>query len=67
MASPMRRRHGPSSRPTLTAFRRLSLTPEQSRALVQLDVPGMVTMGIHPLAAFLANMQVQRERAEKPS
>ena len=40
---------------------RFSLTPEQSRALVLLDVPAMVTMGVHPLVAFLANMQVQRD------
>jgi 2,3-dihydroxyphenylpropionate 1,2-dioxygenase len=46
---------------------RFPLTPEQSRALVGLDVPAMVTMGVHPLVAFLANMQVQRERADKPS
>jgi hypothetical protein len=24
-------------------------------------VPAMVTMGVHPLVAFLANMQVQRD------
>jgi 2,3-dihydroxyphenylpropionate 1,2-dioxygenase len=46
---------------------RFPLTPEQSRALAQLDVPAMVAMGVHPLVAFLANMQVQRERADKPS
>jgi 2,3-dihydroxyphenylpropionate 1,2-dioxygenase len=46
---------------------RFPLTSEQSKALVLLDVPAMVTMGIHPLVAFLANMQVQRERAEKSS
>jgi hypothetical protein len=38
-----------------------------SKALMLLDVPAMVTMGIHPLVAFLANMQVKRERAEKSS
>ena len=46
---------------------RFPLSPDQSRALVLLDVPALVTMGVHPLVAFLANMQVQRERAEKPS
>jgi 2,3-dihydroxyphenylpropionate 1,2-dioxygenase len=40
---------------------RFSLTAEQSKALVVLDVPAMVAMGIHPLVAFLANMQVQRD------
>ena len=40
---------------------RFPLTPDQSRALVQLDVPAMVKMGVHPLVAFLANMQVQRD------
>ena len=42
---------------------RFPLTPEQSRALVLLDVPAIVAMGTHPLVAFLANMQVQRDRA----
>jgi 2,3-dihydroxyphenylpropionate 1,2-dioxygenase len=46
---------------------RFPLTSEQSKALALLDVPAMVAMGIHPLVAFLANMQVQRERAEKSS
>ena len=41
------------------------LTPEQSRALVLLDVSTIVAMGTHPLVAFLANMQVQRDRAER--
>lgn len=40
---------------------RFSLSPEQSKALAVLDVPAMVAMGIHPLVAFLANMQVQRD------
>jgi hypothetical protein len=31
-----------------------------------LDVPGIVEMGTHPLVAFLANMQVQRDRAQRP-
>lgn len=44
---------------------RFPLTPEQSRALVLLDVPAIVAMGTHPLVAFLANMQVQRDRAER--
>jgi hypothetical protein len=41
------------------------LTLEQSRALVPLDVPTIVAMGTHPLVAFLANMQIQRDRAER--
>jgi len=39
------------------------LTDDQVKALVQLDVPAIVAMGTHPLVAFLANMQVQRDRA----
>ena len=46
---------------------RFPLTPEQSRALVQLDVPAMVAMGTHPLVAFLANMQVQRWDGKGPA
>jgi 2,3-dihydroxyphenylpropionate 1,2-dioxygenase len=41
------------------------LSPEQRTALVKLDVPAMVAMGVHPLVPFLANMQVQRHRAAK--
>ena len=36
-------------------------------ALVVLDVPAMVTMGVHPLVAFLANMQVQRDGGTTPA
>ena len=39
------------------------LSDDQVKALVQLDVPAIVAMGTHPLVAFLANMQVQRNRA----
>lgn len=46
---------------------RFALSADQSQALVVLDVPALVAMGIHPLVAFLANMQVQRERAQKPA
>src|SRR5215470_11036883 len=44
---------------------RHALGPAQRTALVALDVPAMVTMGVHPLVPFLANMQVQRQRAPK--
>ena len=44
---------------------RFHLTPEQSRALVLLDLSTIVAMGTHSLVAFLANMQVQRDRAER--
>jgi len=42
---------------------RFKLTPEQRDALIALDVPAIVKMGAHPLVPFLANMQVQRQRA----
>ena len=42
---------------------RFTLAPAQREALVGLDVPAMVAMGTHPLVPFLANMQVQRQRA----
>jgi len=41
------------------------LTPEQRAALIKLDVPAIVAMGAHPLVPFLANMQVQRLRAQR--
>jgi 2,3-dihydroxyphenylpropionate 1,2-dioxygenase len=44
---------------------RYKLTATQRAALVALDVPTMVAMGTHPLVPFLANMQVQRQRAPK--
>lgn len=42
---------------------RFSLTDHQRAALIGLDVPAMVEMGAHPLVPFLANMQVERQRA----
>jgi 2,3-dihydroxyphenylpropionate 1,2-dioxygenase len=39
------------------------LPEDQRKALIELDVPSMVAMGTHPLVPFLANMQVQRQRA----
>src|SRR5438445_7119828 len=41
---------------------RFALSPQQSDALIVLDVPAFVAMGTHPLVAFLANMQVERDR-----
>jgi 2,3-dihydroxyphenylpropionate 1,2-dioxygenase len=42
---------------------RFDLSPQHDEALVLLDVPAMVALGTHPLVAFLANMQVQRDRS----
>ncbi len=36
---------------------------DQREALIKLDIPAIVSMGTHPLAPFLANMQIQRLRA----
>ena len=44
---------------------RYALSPAQRAALIALDVPATVAMGAHPLVPFLANMQVQRQRAVK--
>lgn len=41
---------------------RFRLTPQQRAALLALDTPAIVAMGGHPLVAFLANMQVERQR-----
>jgi len=41
------------------------LTPEQNAALVKLDVPELVAIGVHPLVPFLANMHIQRMRKAK--
>jgi len=38
------------------------LTPEQNKALIDLDLEAMVAMGAHPLVPFLAKMQIQRVR-----
>jgi 2,3-dihydroxyphenylpropionate 1,2-dioxygenase len=42
---------------------RFALSEEQRQALIALDLPRLVAMGTHPLVPFLANMQVQRQRA----
>jgi len=41
---------------------RFRLTPLQRAALLGLDTRALVGMGVHPLVAFLANMQVERQR-----
>ncbi len=41
---------------------RFRLTPAQTAALLGLDTQTLVKIGIHPLVAFLANMQLERER-----
>ena len=41
---------------------RFRLTAEQRVALMALDTSAIVAMGAHPLAPFLANMQVERQR-----
>ena len=38
------------------------LTPPQRAALLGLDTQALVKIGVHPLVAFLANMQVERQR-----
>jgi 2,3-dihydroxyphenylpropionate 1,2-dioxygenase len=38
------------------------LTPPQRAALLELDTQALVKMGVHPLVAFLANMQLERQR-----
>ena len=40
---------------------RFRLTPQQRLALVALDTSAMVAIGAHPLVAFLAKMQVERQ------
>jgi len=44
---------------------RFALSSQHSDALIVLDVPAIVAMGTHPLVAFLANMQVQRDRGRR--
>jgi 2,3-dihydroxyphenylpropionate 1,2-dioxygenase len=41
------------------------LSGEQRQALIALDLPTLTAMGMHPLAPFLANMQIQRMRAAR--
>lgn len=41
---------------------RFALTPAQRAALIKLDMPAIAAMGAHPLAPFLANMQIERLR-----
>ena len=44
---------------------RFRLSPDQREALIKLDMPSIVKMGAHPLAPFLAQMQIQRLRAPR--
>jgi 2,3-dihydroxyphenylpropionate 1,2-dioxygenase len=39
---------------------RFRLTGEQRAALIELDVPRIVTMGVHPLVPFLAQLQIKQ-------
>jgi 2,3-dihydroxyphenylpropionate 1,2-dioxygenase len=41
------------------------LAPEQREALLNMDVPTMVKMGVHPLVPFLANMHIERMRKSR--
>ena len=41
------------------------LTPEQRTALIAMDLPSLTKMGTHPLVPFLANMHIQRMRANR--
>jgi 2,3-dihydroxyphenylpropionate 1,2-dioxygenase len=41
---------------------RFRLSPEQREALIRLDLPSIVKMGAHPLAPFLAELQIRRLR-----
>jgi 2,3-dihydroxyphenylpropionate 1,2-dioxygenase len=41
---------------------KFKLSTEQRAALLKLEVPSIVKMGVHPLVPFLANMQIQRLR-----
>jgi 2,3-dihydroxyphenylpropionate 1,2-dioxygenase len=41
---------------------RFKLPDEHRAALIKLEVPSIVKMGVHPLVPFLANMQIQRLR-----
>jgi 2,3-dihydroxyphenylpropionate 1,2-dioxygenase len=44
---------------------RFKLPPDQREALIKLDMPSIVKMGAHPLAPFLANLQIQRLRPRR--
>jgi 2,3-dihydroxyphenylpropionate 1,2-dioxygenase len=44
---------------------RYGLPPNQREALIKLDLPAIVKMGAHPLVPFLAQLQLQRMRAQR--
>ena len=53
----------PNTSPIAAAYAgRFRLTPPQQAALLELDTQALVKMGVHPLVAFLASMQVERQR-----
>jgi 2,3-dihydroxyphenylpropionate 1,2-dioxygenase len=41
---------------------RFQLSPDQREALIKLDLPSIVKMGVHPLVPFLAQLQIKRLR-----
>jgi 2,3-dihydroxyphenylpropionate 1,2-dioxygenase len=41
---------------------RFQLSPAQREALIKLDTPTMVKMGVHPLVPFLAQLQIRQHR-----
>ncbi|MGH7038810.1 MAG: hypothetical protein ACREE1_11820 [Stellaceae bacterium] len=45
---------------------RFPLAAEERAALLALDLPGLRALGVHPLAPFLAHLQIERERAAEP-
>lgn len=41
---------------------KFDLAPDQRLALIEMDLPAMVAMGVHPLVPFLARMHLDRQR-----
>jgi 2,3-dihydroxyphenylpropionate 1,2-dioxygenase len=44
---------------------RFQLPPNQREALITLDTPSMVKMGVHPLVPFLAQLQIRQQRQRR--
>jgi 2,3-dihydroxyphenylpropionate 1,2-dioxygenase len=61
LAHDERKRHEYLADPSTYADR-FELTPQQRTALLTLDTTAIGAMGVHPLVAFLAGMQVERQR-----
>ena len=61
LAHDAHRRHEYLADPAAYA-NRFRLTPPQTAALLALDTQALVAIGVHPLVAFLANMQIERQR-----